>query len=940
MSTAEQIHYSATLSKRHGDMGGISEIELMAMGSQLKTPTQTVIEYTEKLLSHAQQNPAWEDFVPDLQKMLKAANQLLILLNKLFDKDSYPGGEIDFAAFGSSVRHDLRTPINAVIGYGEMILEDIEGENDTESYQDLQKILNLARKLLNLINDLSYIGKSNTSSSLASSAQHAPSTEQTLAEVPSPPAELETPVEASLPPAEYESDEISESSESSEEAVISSTDSESSVSTDVLSKQELAEVGEALRTTTQDVLDYTQILLDYALHQQGWEDFTPDLNKMSAAANQLLGLISRLFDSNNYPNGQIELNAFSATVRHDLRTPINALIGYSEMILEELEGDSQYQESRQNLQKIQGSARKLLNAIDDLGYLKKPLLNRSELPTDKKSATEPKSTTSPLISTPTPKTSQTSPVVEEELVDMGHDLITPANTIISYTEMLLKYAQHDETYSGLTNDLHRMLASGEQLASFITQLFAKKNHPEGKIDPTSFTPKMRHDLRTPINAVIGYSEMLTEDLDPKTQQSIIVDLEKILGAARRLLTLIDDLSYLFKSEKNGSENYIAEMSGADQSASTLMDEVVRTMHDEDKYIESRVELEPKEANLLVVDDKESNRDLLSRRLDRQGFTVEVAENGRQALEMVRTRNYDLVLLDIIMPELNGFQVLAEIKKNEKLRHIPVIMISALDEIDSVVRCIEMGAEDYLQKPFNQVILKAKISASLERKRLRDREHAFITKLQIEQEKSEKLLLNILPKPIADRLKRGAKTIADSFPEVTVLFSDLVGFTELSTSISPSELVEKLNEIFLAFDILTELHGLEKIKTIGDAYMLVGGLPTPRPDHVESVAEMAIDMFDAIERINGQSKGSFNIRVGIHTGPVVAGVIGKNKFNYDLWGDAVNVASRMESHGLPGHIQISEASYKHIKDKFIFERRGPIEIKGKGEMVTYFLKGRK
>ena len=176
--------------------------------------------------------------------------------------------------------------------------------------------------------------------------------------------------------------------------------------------------------------------------------------------------------------------------------------------------------------------------------------------------------------------------------------------------------------------------------------------------------------------------------------------------------------------------------------------------------------------------------------------------------------------------------------------------------------------------------------------------------------------------------------------MTVLFSDLVGFTELSTGIAASELVEKLNEIFLAFDILTELHGLEKIKTIGDAYMLVGGLPTPRPDHAEAVADMAIDMFDAIERLNRQHGENFEIRVGIHTGPVVAGVIGKNKFNYDLWGETVNIASRMESHGVPGKVQISDATYNKIKDKFRLDYRGPIEVKGKGLMVTHFLSGRK
>jgi class 3 adenylate cyclase len=307
-----------------------------------------------------------------------------------------------------------------------------------------------------------------------------------------------------------------------------------------------------------------------------------------------------------------------------------------------------------------------------------------------------------------------------------------------------------------------------------------------------------------------------------------------------------------------------------------------------------------------------------------------------------------------MPEMNGYQVLEKLKTDRELSRIPVIMISALDEIDSVVRCIEMGAEDYLQKPFNQVILNAKISASLERKRLRDRERAFMIKLQdeqqklqieqeklrVEQQKSEKLLLNILPQPIAERLKKGERTIADSFSEVTVLFSDLVGFTELSAGIEPSELVEKLNQIFLAFDRLTEKHGLEKIKTIGDAYMLVGGLPTPRSDHVEAVADMAIDMLAEILHLNQQNHSNFKIRVGIHTGPVVAGVIGKNKFNYDLWGDTVNIASRMESQGISGCVQVSEITYQRLKDDFVLEQRGTIEVKGKGKMVTYLLKGRK
>ncbi|MEG3988991.1 adenylate/guanylate cyclase domain-containing protein [Microcoleus sp. S28C3] len=209
-------------------------------------------------------------------------------------------------------------------------------------------------------------------------------------------------------------------------------------------------------------------------------------------------------------------------------------------------------------------------------------------------------------------------------------------------------------------------------------------------------------------------------------------------------------------------------------------------------------------------------------------------------------------------------------------------------------------------------------------------------LREEQEKSENLLLNILPKAIAERLKQNETTIAEYFPEVTVLFADIVGFTALSAVMNPIELVEILNQIFSGFDLLCERHGLEKIKTIGDAYMAVGGLPNPRADHAEAIAKMALDMQAEIARFNANHNKYFSIRIGIHSGPVVAGVIGIKKFIYDLWGDTVNIASRMESQGLPWRIQVSETTYKLVADKYLFQERGIIEVKGKGEMKTYIL----
>jgi adenylate cyclase len=209
-------------------------------------------------------------------------------------------------------------------------------------------------------------------------------------------------------------------------------------------------------------------------------------------------------------------------------------------------------------------------------------------------------------------------------------------------------------------------------------------------------------------------------------------------------------------------------------------------------------------------------------------------------------------------------------------------------------------------------------------------------LRNEKKKSEKLLLNILPKTIADRLKEKEGTIAQEFAEVTILFADIVGFTQLSSTIKPESLVELLNDIFSRFDSLTERYGLEKIKTIGDSYMVAGGLPIYYPNHADAIASMALDMLEEIKKFQQQFNLDTNIRIGINTGPVVAGVIGKKKFIYDLWGDAVNTASRMESHGIPGCIQVTENTYRILKEIYIFEERGCLTIKGKGIMRTYLL----
>ena len=212
-------------------------------------------------------------------------------------------------------------------------------------------------------------------------------------------------------------------------------------------------------------------------------------------------------------------------------------------------------------------------------------------------------------------------------------------------------------------------------------------------------------------------------------------------------------------------------------------------------------------------------------------------------------------------------------------------------------------------------------------------------LDLEREKSERLLLNVLPASIAARLKQTEGVIADGFPEVTVLFADIVDFTRRSERIAPEQVVQALNDLFSVFDQLAQQRGLEKIKTVGDAYMVAGGLPDPRPDHAHAVAEMAMAMRDEVARHTFPGGQPLAVRIGIDTGPVVAGVIGTSKFSYDLWGDTVNTASRMESQGVAGCIQVTARTYQRLKDGYRFERRGPIPVKGKGEIVTYLLVGR-
>jgi len=352
--------------------------------------------------------------------------------------------------------------------------------------------------------------------------------------------------------------------------------------------------------------------------------------------------------------------------------------------------------------------------------------------------------------------------------------------------------------------------------------------------------------------------------------------------------------------------------------------------------------------ILVVDDSRTLRRILIRELNSLGFeNIIEAADGLEAIETVKSKSIDLMLLDMEMPELDGLGVLEALKSDEVYKSLPIIVISGAEQFDKTIKCIEIGAEDYLPKPFDPILLRARIFSSLEKKRLRDLEQKNMEMLnrekellEVEQLKTEKLMLNILPRPIADRLKRGEKNISGSYPDVTILFSDLVGFTKMSSQTSATDLVKLLNDLFTRFDKRADALGVEKIKTIGDAYMAVAGLPIPRPDHAQLCAELALGMFDDLKAFNQENGKELDMRIGLNSGPVVAGVIGYTKFSYDLWGNTVNTASRMESTSKPGRVQVSPATYEAIKNDFVVEDGGLMECKGLGEILTHLLVSKK
>jgi adenylate cyclase len=351
------------------------------------------------------------------------------------------------------------------------------------------------------------------------------------------------------------------------------------------------------------------------------------------------------------------------------------------------------------------------------------------------------------------------------------------------------------------------------------------------------------------------------------------------------------------------------------------------------------------ARILVVDDQPANVLLLERMLAGAGYTSVTTTLDPKAVQGLHEEHrYDLILLDLQMPGMDGFEVMEGLKHVDKDGYLPVLVITA--QPDHKLRALKAGAKDFVAKPFDVAEVLTRVHNLLEVRllyaevrRKNEELKKLFDQVVAERKVSERLALQVPPDSIAARLQARPDVTADSFADVTVLIADIVGFADLTPAVSTERLAQLLEDIFGRFDRSAKARGVRKIKTLGNSYMAAAGVPVSSGDHAAQAAHLSLDMVDAVERFNEETGNKFQVRVGIATGAVVAGVIGRRMFLYDVWGEAVNTASRMESYGVAGRVQVSESTKRLLGTPFRLEERGALEVEGQGELKTWFVGGR-
>ena len=343
--------------------------------------------------------------------------------------------------------------------------------------------------------------------------------------------------------------------------------------------------------------------------------------------------------------------------------------------------------------------------------------------------------------------------------------------------------------------------------------------------------------------------------------------------------------------------------------------------------------------ILIAEDEYIIAIDLKKTLEKLGYVITAyVANGQEVIRHAQTDNPDLIIMDIMLEgEMSGIQA-AEIIKQKY--NVPIVYLTAFTDEKTLQRAKITEPVGYILKPFEERSLHSAIEIALYKHEMETQLKIKTTELEDEKNKTDELLHHILPDEIIKELKAKGIVNPRHFPDISILFTNFPGFTGIMNTLPPGELVEELNDIFSSFDDIIESHGLEKLKTLGDTYMIGSGFPMESKDHAVKIVLAALDMMQFIDKRNRDSKISWKLRAGINSGEVVAGVVGTNKFTYDVWGDTVNIASRMESTSLPDKINISGSTYELVKDYFDCQYRGKLNVKGKGDVDMYFVIGKK
>lgn len=519
-----------------------------------------------------------------------------------------------------------------------------------------------------------------------------------------------------------------------------------------------------------------------------------------------------------------------------------------------------------------------------------------------------------------------------------HDLRNPISDIIGFSEMLGEEAVRMRR-SDVAAELQAIYQAGLQMLKQVNQGL----DPEQVKSGLSHLPNLQLLIRAYSEMIVSLIEKLKAKDDPVEDHTFADDLNRIAHAAQTLLTrapaLLGPLAEaLLAAERQPAPAQAAEY-GAPQllfgsQAATGQGQMAPELGSQLAELDGTGRRELPSGAVLVVEDDENHRELLARRLRQQGHTVLVAESGPRALEMLRTDRFDLVILDFMMPEMNGYEVLERMKADEILRHIPVLMLSGLDDFAKVVRCIERGADDYLTKPFDPVLLKARVGACLEKKRAWDREVAYLRQIEMEKQRADYWLRVLLPDEVAEELRLTNVVKPRRFEDAVILFADVVGFTTWCDQHPPDEVVDNIQALFLSFEALLQQHGLEKIQTVGDCLMAAGGILSPLPNPALACVRCGLAMIAATR----QHPAQWRVHVGIHLGPVVTGVLGLNRFRFDLVGDTVNTAARVQTQSPADSVCVSAATWHRIAPVCEGHSLGVVPVKGKREMEIFQVNG--